>query len=170
MRQQILSLLLSNQTLQRVIPFSKPHVLPPVLRKLKYNRREVSQHRTSFHRHVSGLKRLEQPALSGCPAVRLPGGLAVSLTFVFPAYFSLQTPPKTRFLRKLGLFQIFPPFINSSLPPFAPPHLFLGSVLILASAPPKPQYLFCPPLVPRFRLSPTNRDRVTSWLDPSSLG
>lgn len=50
------------------------------------------------------------------------------------------------------------------------PHLFLGSVLIFPSIPPTPQYLFCPPFVPLFRLSPTNRDCVTSWLEPSSLG
>lgn len=67
------------------------------------------------------------------------------------------------------LSSTYPSFCLPSLP-YPSPHLFLGSVLIFASAPPGPQYLFCPPLVPRFRLSPTNRDCVTSWLEPSSFG
>lgn len=111
----------------------------------------------------------------------LIASLARSSLFIFPQHIFLcrllQHPP-LQFLRKLKFDLDFP--LNSShisfLPSstysslFAPSHLFLGSVLIFASAPPTPQYLFCPPLVPLFRLSPTKRDCVTSWLEPSSLG
>lgn len=145
--------------LQWVFPFYEIiQVLPPevFINCLKYHWREV------------GPFIFTSPAWSSCgslicPTTWLPHWLTLPCLFVFPSIFFFANSSKTIPCNSwessvwFGLL-------------FVPPHLFLGSVLIFASAPPRPQYLFCPPLVPRFRLSPTNRDCVTSWLDPSSLG
>lgn len=120
-----------------------------------------------------------------CRSVQLPDCLAGSLFLVcFSQHIFLRqllTTPSPAIPERTQFDLDFPsisshvsflpsPFNSLFLPLFSPPHLFLGRVLIFASVPPTPQYLFCPPLVPRFRLSPTNRDCVTSWLEPSSFG
>lgn len=191
--------LCQKQLMQSFVTMSNPFLwnhasaTTTVLHKLPKISLEGSQSTQNFLSQVH----LRLKAAVAASAVHLfnylIASLALSSLFVFPSiFFSLPTPPtpSTAIPEKTWLCTVSPPAIpektwfgffplNSSQinlsflllsTAFAPPYLFLGSVLIFASVPPKPQYLFCPPLVPLFRLSPTNRDCVTSWLEPSSLG
>lgn len=166
--------------LQWVIPFYETtlSVATTVFPKLPKISLEGSQSKQNFFSQVHLLLQAAVHLSNYLIAL-----LALSSVFVFPSIFffansfnaipcnSWQNSAWFGFPSNSSHIAFLPSPLNSlSLPLFAPPHLFLGSVLIFASAPPKPQYLFCPPFVPLFRLSPTNRDCVTSWLEPSSLG